>query len=396
MSGGRMMSVGPGTRGAVLKVLALILVATAGGFGVWLLLKPATSPKVAPAGTDVRPTANQSASQAWLRLPWGSESLDEGLRLLRDPSQPLTMRLIVLDRLRSKVKGMDEASLRRLYADLAGAERDASQDPQLGARLIGTTASLACLMKEKGLLQAADLAEEFAFLKTAAKDDKKLPAMRGEAIKALGILKDGDAAPLIRDLLAAPENLNKPEIARNGCLSLMRIEGEKAVQPISNVLATTSNEAVFGTAAVSLGQIKTEESMATLVKNRDRFPDSGSCGAVLVEMEGVTIKVLEEPDNSNLIPAIHATRYLYRDGQRERYVSRLRDLLTTAPVSARLAAVERLMEVARMQRLDAEKLELVPVLKAITDQPELVGYAAKIRERLAARRLEPLSGAKHP
>jgi hypothetical protein len=303
------------------------------------------------------------------------------------------MRLMVLDRLRSKAKGMDEASLRRLYADLARAERDASQDPRLGARLIGTTASLACLMKEKGRLQAADLAEEFAFLKTAAKDDKKLPAMRGEAIKALGILKDGDAAPLIRDLLAAPENLNKPEIARNGCLSLMRIEGEKAVQPISSVLATTSNEAVFGTAAFSLGQIKTEESMATLVKNSDRFPDSGSCGAVLVEMEGIMLKVLEEPENPNLIPAIHATRSLYRDGQRERYVPMLRKLLTTAPMPIRKVAVERLMEVARTQRLDAEKRELAPVLDIIAKEPELAVYAAKIRERLAVRRLEPISGA---
>ncbi len=141
-------------------------------------------------------------------------------------------------------------------------------------------------------------------------------------------------------------NLNRPEIARCACLALQQVDGLSAVTPIKGILNTTQDASIFGTAAFTLGQIGAPESMAALVETDSRFTTSGSCDAVLVDMEDVILATLNDPNQPNLIPAISATQHLWRDGQRERYVPLLRTLLATAPLAARKAALERLIEAA--------------------------------------------------
>ena len=163
------------------------------------------------------------------------------------------------------------------------------------------------------------------------------------------------------------------------------------------MLSRTEDPSIFGTAAFSLGQIKTVESMVNLVKNSDRFPDSASCDAALVDMEDTILDVLKNPQDENLIHAIYATRHLWREGQRERYVPQLRMLLSTAPILARKAALDRLLEVVSTLKLDDEKRELEPILIEIVNQPELKQYTERIRKRMLAVELEPTySTIPHP
>jgi hypothetical protein len=198
-----------------------------------------------------------------------------------------------------------------------------------------------------------------------------------------------EAKTVLRAILVDPVESNKPDIARNALLATWRLEGQEATEPITEVLVRTQNLEIFGTAIFSLGQIKTEQSMVRIVQQMDRFPDSGSADAVLVDMEEIILNVLSDPDNENLEHAIHATTHLWREGQRERYFPKLKALLATAPVPLRIASLERMIDVTSRLEFEAEKLELRSVLPLIINQPELGEYAEYIQRRLSATLIVP-------
>jgi hypothetical protein len=250
-------------------------------------------------------------------------------------------------------------------------------------------------MEENGHLTRLQAKKESAFLEGVAKDTARDPFLRANAINALGILKIDEAAPTIRGMLKDRVNLNDPYVARPACLALWRIEGEKSLTAERDILQSTEEVSVYGTAAFALGQIKVPESMAALVNSASRFPDSGSCDAALVEMEGVVLQVLGTPDHANLIQAIGATRHLWKDGQSDHYIPLLRQLLSTAQLEGKKAALDRLLDYAGTLDFQMEKALLETTLPLIAKQPELDGYRERIQQRLSATVVAP-TGATVP
>ena len=120
-----------------------------------------------------------------------------------------------------------------------------------------------------------------------------------------------------------------------------------------------------------------------------RFPRSGSCDAALVDMDDVIIGMLKNPKDENLTAAVRASRYLWREGQRETYTPLLRNLLSCAPLAARKAAAERLLETASSLDFQSEKRELALVSAAIGNQAELQEYQQQIQSRLSAGVVAP-------
>lgn len=338
---------------------------------------------------DPRDSQVSIEAREFLIRRWDAVSFEQGMSLLQNRRESIVSRKLVIDKLRSKRRDLDPESLQRLLNQVILIAKDTTESPEISAEAIRSMASLIGLMEEKAQITKSDVKQDISFLIKVARDQKQDIKLRGTAIRALGDLQIQDARPLLRELLADQSNLNRPEIARNACISIWRLEGKEAIVPISEVLSRTDDPSIFGTAAFSLGQIKTVESMVNLVKNSDRFPDSASCDAVLVDMEETILEVLKNPQDENLIYAIHATRHLWREGQRERYVPQLRMLLSTASLLARKAALDRLLEVVSTLKLDDEKRELEPILIAIVNQPELNQYTERIRKRMLAKVLEP-------
>jgi len=291
---------------------------------------------------------------------------------------------------------LNRAEMGRFLAEVTSVAKDTAADEALSALAVRTMGNLALTMEELGQISPAEAKKEARFLMEAATNSQRSIHFQASAINSLGILKIAEASPLLHGMLGERASMNVPEISRPACLSLMRIEGERAVPTLADVLRKTTDSRVFGTAAFALGQIKNSESMVALVENLERFPDSGSCDASLVGMEEVISNVLKSPDDPNLIYAVRATRHQWRDGQRERYVPLLRRLLTTAPKEVRKVSLDRLLEEASKLELEHEKQELAPILEAIINQPELGEYHERIRRRLSATVLTPVAGDSVP
>lgn len=333
-------------------------------------------------------------AQVFMNEAWGDSSFVRGLAIMADgketrDSRSLAMELLHTDRLKLKPNEM-----RQFLVEVTAIAKNDTADEKLSAQAVHTMGNLTLTMEELGQLSRAEATKEVGFVMNIATDVQRSMDMRSQAIVVLGILKISQAAPILVGVLNA--NLNVPQIASPACLSLMRIDRERAVSVLANVLQKTTDSRVFGTAAFALGQIKNRESMSALVQNLERFPESSSCDAALVDMELVVLEVLKNSQDQRLNDAIRATRYLWHEGQRGRYIPILHELLRTAPPAARKAALERLLEEASTQEFDLEKRELAAILELIKDQAQLSEYQERIRGRLSASLLMPSSGPTAP
>lgn len=107
-------------------------------------------------------------------------------------------------------------------------------------------------------------------------------------------------------------------------------------------------------------------------------------------MAEVICDALQGIDEQKVSYGIRATRHLWREQQRQKYIPLLRRLLRTASLDTRKAALERLLEKASTLEFEQEKRRLVPTLEAIVDQPEFAKYQQQIRQRLSAELLTPV------
>ena len=327
--------------------------------------------------------------QMWLRERPTAESFAAGIALLKDLSLSEETRVLILNKLHSWRRNLSPDNLKVLFAETGFIAKDSTQPRDLRSRAVNAMASLLVVLQEQNLFSPAEVKAHFPFLIELSQANEADLLVRGRAIHALGTLKAETAGPMLRELLTVPENINNQELARNACLALAQVEGASAVSTIRSVLQTTTDEAVFGTAAFALGQIQTPEALAALVRNEARFPSSGSADAALVNMEDLILRILQKPDDPNITLAIEATRHLWKDGQRERYTPVLRSLLENSPLVTQQAAVSQLIEDSRSLPLDKEQQALSAILPAIASNPQLADYAEQIQNRLNAKLLVP-------
>ncbi len=268
-----------------------------------------------------------------------------------------------------------------------------SDDPYVVATAIRTLAGLLDYLKTKGLASKADIAADGELLVTYMSNGALDLQVRGAAIRAVGDLGIITGQKSIENMLSDAANANTPEIARNGCLALLKLANDESLAPIRGVFEKTSDPAIFGTAAFCLGQINNAEAMSALVENTRRFPDSESCDAALVNMDKLILETLNHPDSPAMINAIQATEHLWKDGQREEYVPALLGLLTNRSLAVKQASCERLIDVASRLPFPQEKQELAVVLENIEQSLELREYTEKIRQRMSATVLIPTTAS---
>jgi hypothetical protein len=329
---------------------------------------------------------NDLASQKW-----DKQSFDRALALLSDKRQPIQFRELLLQRAYSEKRRLFPDERRLLLTELTRIAKATDEPITLSSRAIVYMASLSLLMKDAGDISGAEAVAEKRFFMDVAKDKERDLNSRASALKAIDILEIADAVPLLKSLLADPKNLNQYEIARGSCLALAHMSETDAVEDIGRVLSTTENPSVFETAAYSLGQIKSIDSVALLMEQRDRFPETGALDFALVDMEDQILSILEKPESPNLVHAVQATAYLWKEGQKIPYISALYDLLSKAPLDARKEIAERLIHEAGLLPFEAEKIELRKIMAEIEYQSELESEREHIRKRLSAKHIESIT-----
>ncbi|MCU0782577.1 MAG: HEAT repeat domain-containing protein [Verrucomicrobia bacterium] len=342
-----------------------------------------------PAATNLGGEAVPEHVQTWLRERLTAESFAGGIALLKDQSLSEQARVLILDKLHSWRRYLTPDNLKVLFAETELIAKDATQPRELRSRAVSAMATILVVLQEQNLFSPGEVQAYASFLTELSQAKEADLLVRGRAIRALGILKADNAGPMLRELLATPENVNNQELARNACLALAQVDGVASVPTISRVLETTSDDAVFGTAAFALGQIQTPESLAALVRNESRFPGSGSADAALVNMEDLILRILQRPEDPNIASAIEATRHLWKDGQRDKYTPLLRALVASSQLTAQQAAIGRLIEESRSMPLEQEQRALSLILPSIANNPQLADYTQQIENRLNAKPLVP-------
>jgi len=322
---------------------------------------------------------------------WTNSSFAEGIDLIADRNETKESRAVAIEVLHANRRKLEAHEMTRFLDEVTTIAKDPAADETLASLGVRTMGNLALTMEELGKISSAEAKKEAHFLMVAATNTQRSVHFRASAIITLGILKITEASVLLHGILGESASMDVPEISRPACLSLMRIDGEAAIPTLAQVLRKTANSRVFGTAAFAIAQIKKPVSMVVLVENLERFPDTGSCDAALVDMEGVISSILEKPNDPDLLHAVWATRHLWREGQRDHYIPLLRRLLTTASQEVRRASLDRLLEEASELEFEREKQDLASILEVISDQPEFIKYEERIRQRLSAKLLTPVS-----
>jgi hypothetical protein len=315
---------------------------------------------------------------------WDNSSFTNGIQLLTDRKETTESRAVAIEVLHANRMKLAPPQINQFLADVTTIAKDPESDEQVATIAIHTMGNTVLTMKDLGQTSEADSKREARFFLDAATNTQRSVQFRAGAINALGILKIEEAFDSLRQLLEDETSMNLPEISRPACLSLMRVDGERSIPILRQVLRKTVDARVFGTAAFAIGQTKKSDSIVALVENEERFPNGGSCDAALADMEDVVLRILIDPNDPNLTSAIRATRHLWREGQRDHYIPLLRQLLATAPISSRKACLDRLLDVASTKEFDQEKKELEIVLDAIRNQPDLAEYQQRIQRRLSS------------
>lgn len=292
-------------------------------------------------------------------------------------------RILAVQQLLLAKKTLSASQLEALRRTLAELVKDPLDEPHVVSATIHELTDLLLYLKETHQLSDSDI-KAFSDLVThyATTDGTNLD-IRAEAIRSLGDLGVPNGSQIATTLLQTGDNINIPQIARTSCLTLLKLDGPKATDTIKSVSENTSDQASFGTAAYCLGRINTPAAMSALVKTEQRFPDSGSSGASLVNMEDVILNSLQS-NNPHVDDAIKATVHLWKDGQAERYTPILIQLAANGSTQTRSLASERLLDLASTYPLPEEKAVLSQLLGSVKQPPELSSYLPLINRRLSA------------
>ncbi|MCJ7728552.1 MAG: HEAT repeat domain-containing protein [Sedimentisphaerales bacterium] len=342
--------------------------------------------------TDLNSVTQNNAAKGQI-----NDSFEKNLILLEDKRESIQLRHRILATLEKEARQKDIIKRRTLLAECTVLAKKKDEPAELSAHAVNVMANMALIMHEKGEISREEAIKEKTFLINTAVDNKQDMHLRCSAIKAIEVLKIAEALPAMELLVSDPNNFDIPEIARSASLSLTRLSGKQAFPYIHELLKQTTNPHIFGTAAYCLGQMKTAEAMVALVQNSERFIDTGACDFTLVDMEEVISDTLKQPASPDVIYAIRATKHLWKEEQKGRYMPLLYNLVAKASEPTKKEAVRRLISLAEQMQYEKEKKELSRILSAIQDVPEMKDYSEEIQKRLSAKILTPqVSSIKTP
>ena len=316
-------------------------------------------------------------------------SVERLITLIETKSESRKERLQALHTLFNAKKSLSKQEKINFLHSARSISEDSQEDARLRANAIWALSGIGMLLKHEKTWTQEDVSRECQFLLQTASDESENIQVRRLSIAALGDLKMKEAVPVVKGLLADKENLNLPEIARSASIALAELAPEEVIEPVGTVLAETTDPSVFGSAAYALGRTKSREAIPLLVENRMRLKDNLSVDNAIEALSETVIEILKQPTDSYIIPAIQASRSLWREEQKGVYTPLLRDIVADEglAVNVRRKALKRLMEDADALTLDARKERLSALLPLVEDEDVFSDEIARMRLILNAQLL---------
>jgi len=201
-----------------------------------------------------------------------------------------------------------------------------SQSVEQKLQAIVTNNDILDYLKGKDQVSNTKLTAYCNNLQSIMMDRNENSEIRRAAIKGIQYLDYTEAINNLIYLISERSIIEDAPLARSACIALARFKESSAIPHIKYILENTTDEYIYASAAIALGDLGGNQSLKTLVENENRF-DGGYCGVALEGMESLIIHILSN-NISEMVPyAVKSTKYLYKDEQIKQYKPLLKSLL---------------------------------------------------------------------
>lgn len=299
------------------------------------------------------------------------------LSVASDVREPAELRGFGIELLDASCRGGDVATQQRLMnlgVEVAFHEEQAPPQVRRAALIMANRAVGA--LSAAGRVSGARLHDYCARLDRLMMSRDEPPMLRGLAARGLGQLSDAQrSGRSLMAVLSSPQDSACAPLARSACLALARLKVGDAVPAIGRLLATTTNERTFASAACALGDLGGGEALAHLVTNAARF-DDGSCGAAIERQRQAILGILAQVESPHILAAILATAHLYREQDVAEAKSALTAALPLLPEDRQVAAALARLHVTADREECARIVELLPREEAYAEQWDQVSRKA--------------------
>lgn len=278
---------------------------------------------------------------------------------IKDPSKDAVYRKFLLESLNDSRKKLtaEDASI---STDLEPMLSDRKTDPDVRLSIARSVPNIIGTMEEAGVSSAPSHQAFSKSLHRILRDANENDFLRSAAISGSADIKNREVIPDLVGLLKDPAIAKKAAIARSACLALGSFRDRGSITTIGNLLATSKDEAIVGSAAFSLEEIGGEDVIPLLVANADR-PDGSSYIGVAIRNNEKSLLNIFAGGKEQLLPyAIKGTKYII-------------DPAKYLPLLIRLAKQSKDPEIIRLclERIteSGDKAQVMEVLNGLPDNP---------------------------
>jgi len=176
-------------------------------------------------------------------------------------------------------------------------------------------------------------------------NNRENPEIRAAAIKGIQYLNYKEATNSLIVLMSDYSNINNEVLMQPLCIILSQFNEPRSFQLIESILKNTTNEYVFASAAISLGDLGGLQSLKALIENENKF-EGKYTGVAIRRLNDDIFTILKNRNSSYIDYAIKATKYLYKEDETIQYKKLLKSILfTTQNINHIKLILDRLYQV---------------------------------------------------
>jgi HEAT repeats/Secretion system C-terminal sorting domain len=209
------------------------------------------------------------------------------------------------------------------------------------------------------------------FLTDIAINKYENPDIRRAAIKGISELDYKQAIPDLVSIIQDEENISIPQVTRSTCIALGKFGANDAIAPIEHILTATDDKYIYGSAAIALSDIGTQEALCVLIDN-ERFIDSDFAAVSIRKQYDQVIDLLHSSDQELKILGIKASKHFFENEHVNQIKSIMLDILTeSVDTQIILMILESLQQ--QIDRDEAKQIiELVDYKDEYSDEYEWI------------------------
>lgn len=329
-------------------------------------------------------------------VKWDDARIEESMGIFKSRFTSVAKRVRVIDQLEQDCENIDEKYLWEIFDTAISVSKRNFDNSDVNSSALWMAYNFGKEYVRRGKLTQENLSEKLAYMHDIALDKHKNDKRRCAAFRIVAELGDKDLAAITLNILSEKPGKNNMTVFKRALLAISSLQHKDAEDVINGIIAEAKDPSVYHVAIYSLGRVNSKSALRIMMQNKDRYRDTHSFNVAIPEMEDIILSQLEDGYSEETIFAIQATKYLWKEGQREKYIPKLRELLSDSSPEIQVAAAERLFDAMMTMHYDEGKEEMRRTLPYLSSNPNLREYERRIRGRLNAVPVTPVRAVNPP